>query len=135
VTGVAGQADLLSIQYVDAGHVRFALDHWGRSYQESPPVPVDYAGLHTLEIVLPTLDWPPPSDGGRIAGEIIVRLDGATAWRAPQEFYRSAASSLEIGANRIGGSTCDEAFSGGILQVARGDAVGAADSGSGAGRP
>jgi hypothetical protein len=119
VTGVAGRADLLSILYADAAHIRFGLDHWGRSYQQSPLVPIDYSRVHRLEIRLPTLDWPQPSDGGIFTGEIAVLVDGAIVWKEPAEFYRAAPGTLEVTANQIGGSSCDESFTGGLLAIER----------------
>jgi hypothetical protein len=110
---------LLSIHYIDGSHVSFALDHWGASYAESPLVTVDYARVHEIEVRLSTLEWPQPSDEGVFKGEIVIRVDGAVVWKTPQKFYRAAAGSLEIAANRIGGSTCDESFTGGIIDIAR----------------
>jgi hypothetical protein len=122
-TGLPGRADLLSIEYVDATHVRFGLDHWGVSFNESDPVTTDYGRIHELEIRLPTLDWPIPADGGKFEGRMTVLLDGAVVWRSTGEFYRAAPSSLEIGANRIGGSTCDATFTGGIAGFGSGAAA------------
>src|SRR6185312_7985422 len=115
VTGVAGRADLLEIRYDDGGHVSFALDHWSRSYLESPSLALDYSLPHTFDIDLPALSWPEPADGAAVSGEMTIRVDGAVAWRTPVEFYRAARASFSIAANRIGGSTCDPVFSGIVL--------------------
>ncbi|HVW20925.1 MAG TPA: hypothetical protein VHC86_06885 [Opitutaceae bacterium] len=117
VTGIPGRADLLEIRYDDDRHVSFALDHWSRSFLESPPVALDYARPHTFELDLPVLSWPEPADGGAANGEMTIRIDGAVAWRASVEFYREARATFSVAANRIGGSTCDPAFSGVVLSA------------------
>jgi hypothetical protein len=117
VTGPPGRADLLSLQYVDGGHIRFGLDHWSREFHESTSVPVDYSRIHEIEIRMPTLDWPEPANGSEFAGEATVLLDGVIVWRVGSHFFRSAPESLTIAANVIGGSTCEPTFSGGIVSV------------------
>jgi hypothetical protein len=129
VTGVTGRADLLSIHYADADHVRFAFDHWGGSFKEGPPAPVEFSRAHEIEVRMPSLDWPQPADGGIFQGTVEILVDGAIAWRTPEEFYRAASGSLEIAANRIGGSSCDTSFTGGIIGIDR------PGSGAPSGRP
>jgi hypothetical protein len=119
VTGISGKADLLSIHYADSAHVRFALDHWGVSYIESDLVAADYSKIHEVEIRIPTLEWPGPWDGGKFKGEIVILLDGIVVWRASSEYYRATPETLAIGANRVGGSTCEPTFSGLILNIER----------------
>jgi hypothetical protein len=117
VTGTRGRADLLSLQYLDGGHIRFGLDHWISGFRESEALPVDYSKIHELEIRLPTLDWPRPADGGEFSGEATILLDGAVAWRTEAKFYRAAPENLSIAANSIGGSTCEPDFAGGIVSI------------------
>jgi hypothetical protein len=68
---------------------------------------------------MPTLDWVQPADGGAFRGNIVVLVDGVVVWRAPEEFYRVAPATLEIAANKIGGSSCGESFTGGIIGIDR----------------
>ncbi|HVW21309.1 MAG TPA: hypothetical protein VHC86_08845 [Opitutaceae bacterium] len=117
-TGVPGRADIVSVQYLDLGHVRFQLDHWGVAFMRSPPVAVNYALLHDLEIRQPSLEA--AAAGGETAGEIEVRLDGATVWRQRSAFYPAPPGSVAAAINATGSSTCAPAFTGGIVDIRRG---------------
>jgi hypothetical protein len=117
-TGVPGRADVVSVRYVDLAHVRFQLDHWGAAFFQSPPVAIDYARLHELEVRIPSLAGPPA--GPDLQGELEVRLDGRTVWRQASSFYPAAPDSLALAINGAGASTCDPAFTGGIVSIGRG---------------
>ena len=116
VLGRTGRADVLLVKYLDGRHVGFAIDHWGSSYRESPPVEVDYGRLHELQVSMPNLQAPGPPAAA--AGEAVVRLDGSVVWRDSQEFY-GADSPPDIAVNRIGASTCEAEFTGVLAGISR----------------
>ncbi|HVW20926.1 MAG TPA: hypothetical protein VHC86_06890, partial [Opitutaceae bacterium] len=118
VAGSPGAGDLLGVEYLDSGHVRFTLDHWGRSFITSPAVAVNFDRIQLLEIVLPILETPSHASG-EFAGRVRVALDGAEVWSAPASFFHSPSSTLTLAEDDIGGS-CDPAFTGGIAAVVRG---------------
>ena len=58
VTGAAGAGDLLYVQYVDDGHVRFGYDHWNVGGAVGESVPVDFRVPHRIEIESGALSHP-----------------------------------------------------------------------------
>jgi hypothetical protein len=120
VAGETGRGDLLSIQYVDDGHVCFGLDHWGRDFSRSDPVAVDYALPQVLDIRLGSLERNADgTPGATMNSTIEVALNGNVVWSRPLQLYASAIDSVTFGHNSIGGSTCDEYFSGDIVSIDR----------------
>jgi hypothetical protein len=114
VRGTSGRADVVIVEYLDPGHIVFALDHWGGAFVQSKPVPVEYSRVHDIEIELPSPGEAP--SGSAIAGTAIIRVDGAEAWKVAQKFYASDAAPVLV-ANNIGASTCERAFTGTILSA------------------
>lgn len=113
VRGVAGAADLFIVQYLDGDYVRFGIDHWGVGMTESPPIKIDFTAAHTLELrVLPAAV---ASTGG--VRRFTLTLDGQSIWSGEAAFHPATGETVTIGANRIGASTCEPAFSGAILKL------------------
>jgi hypothetical protein len=126
-TGVAGRGDLLRIVYVDASHVRFVHDEWGVGGSSSPDMPVNYGDHHRIELSLGSLypDGPwtagvPPDELVRARGRVRVRLDGVTALDVLEASWPAAPGTIAIGANGIGASPVDPAFTGKISKFLRG---------------
>jgi hypothetical protein len=120
VTGDTGHGDLLSIQYVDDGHVRFGLDHWGSDYFLSEPVAVDYALPQMLDLRLGSLERNADrTPGTTINSTVEVALNGNVVWSRPVRLHACAIESVAFGHNPIGGSMCDEYFSGDIVSIDR----------------
>jgi hypothetical protein len=114
--GRTGRADVLFIRYIDAGHVSFGIDHWGKSLSTSDPVAVDYDRLHDVAIEMPNID--PSASESELAGEARVWLDGNLAWRSSQNFYATELP-FAIAENPIGASSCGAEFSGGLIKIFR----------------
>lgn len=120
ITGTTGRADVLFVEYAENA-VRFGHDHWGVGAALGPWLPVDFAALHRLEFDLASL-YPPPDDpawashGPRAqTPATVVHLNHQEALRSEFVAFPAPATSLAIGRNEIGASTCDTAFSGQIL--------------------
>jgi hypothetical protein len=127
-TGLNEAGDILFVQYVDAEHIRFGLDHWFKGGPVTAPVAYDPSREHEIEISLGSL-FPPESDilfVGRPATQInaakrrlLVKLDGVTVLDAPGECYESLPSQVTVGANNIKGTSAGPTFSGQILSTER----------------
>jgi hypothetical protein len=116
--GRTGRADVLVIRYLDETHVGFAIDHWGKTFKASAPVPVDFDRTHEIVIRMPNLD--PAASESEVEGEAQVQLDGETVWRISESFYLTSLP-VDIAANPIGASSCGPEFTGGLMKVTRGD--------------
>lgn len=122
VTGKTGAGNLLSVEYLDPGTVRFAFDFWGHATRFSEPVRIDHARAHELEIA-----W-----GGfeAVSGQtrrtavpsapLGVRVNGASVWEATVPFYVSEPEDMFVGREPLGATTCEAAFSGEIISATRG---------------
>jgi hypothetical protein len=118
VTGVTGAGDL--IYFIPSGPnvVRFGFDHWGVGGFVGDPVTIDPAKYYKLEVRMDSLY----SAGSRPAGEwnsVSVLLDGKNVLLGRSPCHPTTVDCIQIGENRIGGSTCGPAFSGDILDVKR----------------
>ena len=128
VTGRTGAGDLVYVTYVDATHLRVGYDHWLVGGPHGALLPVDYSSPHDLEICLGSL-LPPVADawwGATPAAERVrlrrlvrVTLDGALALETTSDPYPAAPGQVYVGANPIGGSTCQPTFSGGLFVAER----------------
>ena len=120
VTGEAGYGDLICIQYLDDGHVRLGLDLWGGSFCLSDPVALDYARPQLLDLRLGSLERNADRTlGTTINSTVEVSLNGIVVWSRPVRLHACAIDSVTFGQNSIGGSTCDEYFSGGMVSIDR----------------
>jgi hypothetical protein len=127
-TGRNGAADVIYLQYVDAAHLRIGHDHWGADGPLSPPIPIDYAAEHTLELELGSL-FPPPDDPVWATVPATAResalawtrvlLDGTPVLEHRQPAHPINPDELHIGINPVGASTCGPAFTGRILRRER----------------
>lgn len=128
VAGRNGAADVIYVQYVDDGHIRLGYDHWGKGGSLSEPIAIEPRAIQSMEFSLGSL-YPPLTDANwrglaeaeRRAwlGMISVRLNDRPVLSLPGTAYPATSAEIEIGRNGIGASTCDELFSGKILQVDR----------------
>lgn len=127
-TGKFGAADLIFVQYVDANHVRFGVDHWGYGLVTGPLVEVDYAQIHTLSITLgslfPSVDhefWKarPTGEHARLSQKLEIRLNDRVVLTATSPAHPSSASEVIVGRNDVGASNCARIFSGEIVSQRR----------------
>jgi peptidoglycan/LPS O-acetylase OafA/YrhL len=124
VTGRTGRADLLGLIRVDAGHVRFTLDHWGQYALASPDLQLTAAPEHTIDVFLGSLlpatgsPWRAAHpESAPLARRLRVTLDGQVAFDREMEFHPAAAAEAFVGINPLGGSTTAARFTGRSLIV------------------
>jgi hypothetical protein len=128
-TGRSGAADIIYVVYADDRHVRFGFDHWGKGGTLSPPVELDYAATHRIEISLGSLfpaaaspAWAAhdQANRGRKLSVTEVRLDGSLVLTTDQlAAYRDRPGEIQVGENLIGASSCAERFMGKIISEVR----------------
>jgi hypothetical protein len=118
-TGITGGGDSLYIEYADERHVRFGFDHWGEGGPQSAPLELAYDRPHTLVIWLEALSQPLPGGRAPAEGDLWVEVDGRRIWTVHARFHPVPPSTLSIGANLIGISSCDRFFTGEILEAER----------------
>jgi hypothetical protein len=121
VTGRTAAGDIVTIEYVDGQHVRFAHDHWGGGGGESALVRLDFARPHELEIQVGSLA---AAEAGRPArharrSRVQVRVDGAPGWEQSAPFYAGEPDEVAVGRNPIGGTSCGPWFTGDLLFAER----------------
>jgi hypothetical protein len=121
-TGRSGAGDLLYVHYLDPTHVAFGLHHWGISTLTGAPVEIDYAQPHRLEITMDSL-YPASLADRPFSARARVTLDGAVVLEGPAACFPSAPYEIRIGANPLGGSVADPAFTGRVLAVERAKAA------------
>jgi hypothetical protein len=114
-TGRTGAGDLIYVSYVDADHIRIALDHWGGSGAKSGLIPIDYKAPHEIWISTPAL-----SGGAKNSTvPVTVMIDGTVALSSPLATYPSTPAEVTVAENNIGGSSEDASFSGTVQFVER----------------
>jgi hypothetical protein len=116
VSGQPGAGDFIYVTYVDANHIRFGVDHWGRFARLSEVQPIDYAIPHLIQVSFGPLFA--ASETTRSFLE--VDLDNRVAFRVqPYTAYPTRPDAIAIGRNPIGGSTCESQFTGATLLAFR----------------
>jgi hypothetical protein len=127
-SGEPGKGDVLVVNYLDANHVTFALDHWGYGGPVSGPVEIKPKRRQTLEVrfgsFFPASDRPAnvPVREWSAAGERLkLILDGHDVFDVQTSFYDAAADEVVVGRNSIGASSCVAEFSGRIFGSIRSD--------------
>jgi hypothetical protein len=123
-SGRAGKGDFVYLSYTDATHVRIGYDHWAYGGFTTDPIAIDYAVPHEVWIRLGPLypaaqdaaGWGSlaPSLRAALKGTVSVILDGKTVVSSRADPFPASPSEVTVGENRIGGSTCDAAFTGTI---------------------
>jgi hypothetical protein len=124
-TGQPGAGTVVSITYLDGGHVRVGADVWGTLFQ-SDPMEMNYGETQSLVVsdsALFPLSNPKvkalqASEAERLRGEIRVELNGRVAIASPAYAYETKPSEVLAGVAPFG-STADRKFMGEILKVER----------------
>jgi hypothetical protein len=111
-------SDLVLVREAANGALQLCFEHFGSPLQLTPPLALDRRQEHVLEIRLPT--FARGKLGERAAGEILVRVNGATALREPTDTHGFPADSARIGRNPFG-TTCGPDFRGWIVDAAWSD--------------
>ncbi|HEY1764762.1 MAG TPA: hypothetical protein VGF85_07545, partial [Opitutaceae bacterium] len=118
-TGRAGSGDLLSVQMLPGGLVRFQHDSWNNSNVVSDPVPTDIKAEHDVDIEMGSLYCHPkvPLSQAQIR-RLAVWLDGRPVIDLDRPFNPSTPEEVEFGYNEIGASSGTAMFTGTILRWA-----------------
>lgn len=116
VTGEAGAGDVLYIKYLDAHHVVFGHDHWGKGGMVSRPVRINYDTSVRLEISLGALH---AQQDGPWASKLWLRVNGQLVLDETADFHPARPEQISLGLNAIGSSSCGAEFTGQILRVER----------------
>ena len=127
-TGRNGAGDIIYVTYEKTG-LRIGFDHWGTASLLSEIIPIPANTPKVVEISMGSL-WPAdltdpawgaiePARRRDLQESVFVRIDGHVVFHRRAATYPSAASQIEVGANPIGGSTCEPAFSGSIIHYER----------------
>lgn len=122
VTGTTGAADLLLVEYLADGRVRFAHDHWGSPLRMSPPVALRAGEPLDVVVTMRSLQVVPDATlvGAGPPGRVRVTVNGAVVWDEESWFYPAEAGEIFIGRNPVGGTSGEPVFTGQVLAVARG---------------
>jgi hypothetical protein len=115
VVGRTGQADFLVVKYVGNGMLRFAYDDWGQGGPRSEPLQYTAGRSYVLEIAMPALNLAMPLR----EGEVRVTLDSQTVFRAHVLAHLAEREPIHVGVNPVGGTVCNDRFSGDITRVER----------------
>jgi hypothetical protein len=127
-TGVSGAGDFVYVLYEDSGHIKIGFDHWGIRGLLSRSIPIDYSVSHYITISIGSLY---PMDGDilfqgtddrqvdTLKHRILITIDGQTIIDAFSDCYESPPAFVDLGRNKIGGSTTGAVFSGTILSTMR----------------
>jgi hypothetical protein len=117
VTGRPGAGDFIYVTYVDANHVRFGVDDWGRFARQSEVQQIDYGIPHLIKVSFgPLLAKSRPPNPSVLQ----VTLDHRVVFQVePFTAYPTRPDAIAIGHNPIGGSTCESQFTGVTLLAFR----------------
>ncbi|HEU5077600.1 MAG TPA: hypothetical protein VFT72_00210 [Opitutaceae bacterium] len=116
-TGKTGAGDFVYFIYTDANHLQVAFDHWGVGGMISDPVEIDYTKVNAFEISIGSL-YPQEHDKSSAAGgsdnrqKVRIEVNGRPVLDRPFPSYPSPMELISIGRNDIGGSSCEQAFTG-----------------------
>jgi hypothetical protein len=121
VTGRTGAGELLALEHLAGGEVRFVLDSWGRPLRSSRPLRADYGQPRDLEITLGALATVDDATAlrGAHAGPLRVKVDGAAVWEERSDYHVAEHAEVHVGRNPLGGTSCGPVFSGEILSAER----------------
>lgn len=128
-TGREGAGDIVYVTYTGPGGVRFGFDHWGSGGPQSAVIPVVFNKPMVVEISLGSL-WPtdlsdpawedlPLARRTELQETVTVKVDGQVVLSHHVRPHPSTPAQVEVGANRIGASTCEPEFIGRLLSFER----------------
>jgi hypothetical protein len=126
--GVEEAGDFVYVVYSDSSHIRIGFDHWFKGGPLSPPIPIDYAKDHDVDISMGSL-YPPGEDFvffgmspkwvASLKETVWVKVDGNPVIQAPSEFWDASPGQVTIGRNDIKGTTSNPRFTGEIIECKR----------------
>lgn len=117
VTGRTGAGEILLLEHLGGGEVRFALDSWGQPLRTSAKTRLEPGREHQLRVTLGALATVDDATAlrGAHAGPLRVAIDGVTVWQEWTDYHLAEHAEVFIGRNPIGGTSCGSVFSGEIL--------------------
>lgn len=114
-TGRTGTGDVIYLKYLGACQFVVGHEKWGVGATVSQPFTVDPTQPQNVDIAMKSLG---------IAGGVHVVWNGREVLAETSESYdRDPSTSVEVGANRIGATSCGTVFTGRILQSSRSPAL------------
>jgi hypothetical protein len=120
--------DLVYVHYVDRTHLALGYLHSAFGGPETPPLPIDYALPHRIDIFLgafvpPATDATPPGwtpdDLIRLRRTLRLELDGRVVMQRSVSFFDSTPAAVRVAANPRVPRLVDPAFTGRILSQSR----------------
>ena len=119
-TGVSGTGDLLSLQILDDGRIRFIHDCWGSPDYTSNPVTVPALAEHVIDVEMGSLYPPdaPPGDPA-LRGRLAVWIDQKLVMDVERPFNPATPDSVEFGFNAIQASSAVGMFTGTLTKTER----------------
>ena len=119
-TGRSGSGDLLSLQMMGDGRIRFIHDCWGSPDYTSSPVAITAGLEHTVEIEMGSL-YPPDAtlNDPALRRRLAVWFDQKLLIDVERPFHPATPDSVEFGFNVIQASSADGMFTGTLLKTER----------------
>ena len=121
-TGRSGAGDLIFVEYLEPGKIRFGHDDWGGGLVTTRAVSYDPAEPQVVEIDFPPLHRA-AEPGRRVRAPLALRFNGRLLWYTARPSYPSSALDSYVGFNCVRASTANALFTGAIMEVARVAAV------------
>lgn len=125
VSGRPGAGDFIYVVYASADTIRLGYDHWGVGGPLTDPIPVNYEETHLLEISMGSLFPPVENDAAwdnlspetrrQAVEKVSIKLNGRVVLEHRSSTHPAKAGEVTIGGNPVGGSTCEQIFTGQVL--------------------
>jgi hypothetical protein len=109
-TGQTKAGDLLFVRVQANDRLVFGYDHWGAAVVYSPEVAIAPGSVPSVEF------WVPALVSATAEPNLIVRVNGATVWAVKAAAFPVTPETVFLGANPIGGSTCEPALEHGVFE-------------------
>ena len=121
VTGRTGAGELLVVEHLAPGEIRFVLDSWGQPVRASRLVRVEADKPHEIDVTLGALATVDDATvlRGAHAGPLRVKVNGEVVWEERSDYHVAEHAEVYVGRNPIGGTSCGLRFSGAILTAER----------------
>lgn len=117
VTGVTGAGDLVVVQWLSDGQVRFGADHWGVGAAWGEAVDLRPGSEYLIRVETGAL-WGPGATAAQ-RDRVRVTLNGRVVLDARQASHPASVEQVHVGRNPIGGSSAGLEFRGEVLSVSR----------------
>ncbi|PTX98390.1 hypothetical protein [Opitutus sp. ER46] len=110
-TGTPGHADFLYINHLGGGTVTVGYDSWGAGGPTSPPFKLEPGEPVRLRLRLPAIAQLTAGQSAPTS-TLTFALEGQPEWVVPVHSHVTRAAEIHWASNRIGGTSCADAFSG-----------------------